>query len=67
MEKATYHEHLTRLREAFPGAESITIPQAARFFGETRLSRPRSVVDVHWSRLSISPGGWHRNTEEEAS
>ena len=33
MEKATYHEHLTRLREAFPGAESITIPQAARFFG----------------------------------
>lgn len=31
MEKATYHEHLTRLREVFPDCEMISIPQAARF------------------------------------
>ncbi|MGM9566535.1 hypothetical protein [Evtepia sp.] len=33
MEKATYHEHLTRLREVFPGVESITVPEAAKFYG----------------------------------
>lgn len=33
MEKATYHDHLTRLREVFPDCESITIPQAAKFYG----------------------------------
>lgn len=33
MEKATYHEHLTRLREIFPGKESISVPQAAKVCG----------------------------------
>lgn len=33
MEKATYHDHLTRLREVFPGAEVISVPQAAKFCG----------------------------------
>lgn len=33
MEKATFHDHLTRLREVFPDCESITVPQAAKFYG----------------------------------
>lgn len=33
MEKATYHDHLTRLREVFPGCEVISVPQAAKFCG----------------------------------
>ena len=33
MEKATFHEHLTRLREVFPDCETISIPQAAKFYG----------------------------------
>lgn len=33
MEKATFHDHLTRLREVFPDRECISIPQAAKFYG----------------------------------
>jgi hypothetical protein len=33
MEKATFHDHLSRLREVFPDQESISIPQAAKFYG----------------------------------
>lgn len=33
MEKATFHEHLTELQEAFPGKTEITVAEAARFLG----------------------------------
>ena len=33
MEKATFHDHLTRLRELFPERETITVAEAARLVG----------------------------------
>lgn len=33
MEKATFNAHLSRLQEVFPGKETITIPDAAKFCG----------------------------------
>ncbi len=33
MEKATFHDHLSRLRELFPERETITVAEAARLVG----------------------------------
>ena len=33
MEKSAYHDHLTRLREKFPGQETINLKDAASYCG----------------------------------
>lgn len=35
-EKETYRENLESLREAFPGREQISVPEAAKYLGVTK-------------------------------